>query len=438
MSELPIVEPHYAPVPELVPRCHRDLPRGPSHAFAARMAAELLGVRPGRPRLVGSAEGGIGRMLLTIPRYAAAEHDGAPNPLAAVYRDLLRQLPAGVGLVVLTHDAVEPTVRGWLDEAGRSAEATLVPAPDYLNFSVWAEDGYVVVDDLDTGETSFVEPAYFRRRGDALVADYVAGATDLGAFQAPLYLQGGNVLVGDDFFLVGIDYPTQNVEEGIVTLGPGETVKSLLDRLYRAYLDHQRRAIFVGSTLPVPSEQQREITLNGERWREVRYFGNEAPTRQPLFHIDMFVTLAGRGQDGRYRVLVGDPRMAAETLGTRVREHAMAQVFDNIAKQLEKEGFAVTRNPLPLVYVDDPAERVRTWYFATSNNALVHAPSEGPRTVFLPSYGHGPYAALAVTDAQNRALWERLGYEVRMLADFHPLASSLGAVHCIKKYLARG
>ena len=49
MSELPIVEPHYAPVPELVPRCHRDLPRGPSHAFAARMAAELLGSAPESP-----------------------------------------------------------------------------------------------------------------------------------------------------------------------------------------------------------------------------------------------------------------------------------------------------------------------------------------------------------------------------------------------------
>ena len=377
-------------------------------------------------------------MLLTIPRYATAETPDRPNPLAAVYRDLLRQLPDGVELVVLTHDAAEATVREWLDEAGRGEATTLVNAPDYLNFSVWAEDGYLVIEDQETGATSFVEPAYFRRRGDALVADYVASATDLGAFQAPLYLQGGNVLVGDDFFLVGIDYPTQTIEEGIVTLGPGETVKTLLDRLYRTYLDHQRRAIFVGSTLPVPPEQQREVTIGGERWREVRYFGNEAPTRQPLFHIDMFVTLAGRAGDGRYRVLVGDPRMAAETLGTRLREHAMAQVFDNVARQLEKDGFSVTRNPLPLVYVDDPAERTRTWYFATSNNALVHTPAGGKKTVLLPSYGHGPYAALAATDAQNRAIWERLGFEVRMLADFHPFASSLGAVHCIKKYLARG
>jgi hypothetical protein len=150
----------------------------------------------------------------------------------------------------------------------------------------------------------------------------------------------------------------------------------------------------------------------------------------------MFISLAGR-RDGRYRILVGDPREAAELTGEPLQPHAMAPVFDNIAAALAAQGFEVVRNPLPLVYVDDPLERVRTWYFATSNNALVHTPMDGPSVVILPTYAHGPFGHLSATDERNARIWESLGFEVRLLADFHPFAANLGAVHCIKKYLAR-
>jgi hypothetical protein len=68
----------------------------------------------------------------------------------------------------------------------------------------------------------------------------------------------------------------------------------------------------------------------------------------------------------------------------------------------------------------------------------VHRPADGRNMVLIPSYGHGPYSHLEATDARNREIWEELGFEVRLLGDFHPFAQGLGAVHCIKKYLARG
>ena len=64
----------------------------------------------------------------------------------------------------------------------------------------------------------------------------------------------------------------------------------------------------------MPEQERRPIELGGEPWTEVLYFGNKPGTVQPLFHIDMFVTLAGRAEDGRYRVLVGDPHLAAQIL----------------------------------------------------------------------------------------------------------------------------
>ncbi len=81
--------------------------------------------------------------------------------------------------------------------------------------------------------------------------------------------------------------------------------------------------------------------------------------------------------------------------------------------------------------------RVREFYFATSNNCLVENIGGGSKTVWLPTYGHGTFAELQTIDAENKKLWEKEGFTVKMLGDFHPFAKNLGAVHCIKKYMAR-
>ena len=87
-----------------------------------------------------------------------------------------------------------------------------------------------------------------------------------------------------------------------------------------------------------------------------------------------------------------------------------------------------------MAYDDDDSEKRRFWYLATGNNVLTQ---DNPRRVWIPSYGHGPWAKLAATDALNKQIWRQLGYQVEMLPDFHPFAANLGAAHCIKKYLAR-
>ncbi len=438
MDDPPPLRPrHHAPVPGEVKRTDADRLAGARRrrASTAAVAAQITGTRPRSPALVATAAGAIARLLLTIPGYAV--QGGADNPYAVVYRDLLAKLPAQTELVILTHEAVADTVRAWVTAANRAAPAQVIATDDFLGFSVWAEDGYVVITD-DDGTHAFVEPAAFPRYGDALVADQVGAAAGLGLYQAPLHLQGGNVLIGDDFFFVGLDYPLLTFEEGILTAPAQAGEDALLREVYRRYLDAGRSFVPVGTTLPVPAAARRELRLGGAAWTEEIHAGNQPGTRQPIFHIDMFVSLAGRGADGRYRVLVGDPREAARLTGEPLQAHAMAPVFDDIARDLARRGYDVTRTPLPLVYADDTEARVRSWYFATSNNVLVHAPAGERPVVFIPTYAHGPFAAtLAATDRRNAEIWEGLGYAVVGLGDFHPFAINLGAAHCIKKYLAR-
>lgn len=442
---LPLRPRHHPPVPGEIHRRDADLPDDVRRARlrTAAVAASIAGTRPSSPSLVATAHGAIARLLLTIPSYAV---DGGPrNPYGVVYRDLLAKLPEETDLVILTHEAVADDVRGWLAGAGRTTVGrdTVVASDDFLGFSVWAEDPYVVVSHdaagRPAGSHALVEPAAFPRYGDALVAEQIIGAADIDLYQAPLHLQGGNVLIGDDFFFIGIDYPLLTFAEGILTAPSQAGEDELLREVYRRYLDAERTFVPVGTTLPVPPAQQREFRLQGATWTEDIYAGNVPGTRQPIFHIDMFVSLAGRGADGRARVLVGDPRAAARLTNEPLQPHAMAPVFDDIARELARRGFAVTRTPLPLVYSDDPGARLRSWYFATSNNVLVHAPEGDRPTVYIPTYAHGPFAdTLAATDRRNAEIWEELGYDVVALEDFHPFAINLGAAHCIKKYLARG
>jgi hypothetical protein len=195
-----------------------------------------------------------------------------------------------------------------------------------------------------------------------------------------------------------------------------------------------------------------------------------AGTYQPIFHIDMFVTLVGGGKNEKFKVLVGDPSLADKALGTK-SPYALAEVYDTIAKQFEDLGFEVVRNPIVhwqtkgrkyklsklgeiaasskdealsrsvaelagLGASDATDVTARSWHHITWNNCLVERMEKGS-TVYLPTFGYGDKSSLAVLDQQMTALWKGLGFEVKLLGDFNGFAERQGVVHCIKKYLER-
>jgi len=400
--------------------------------------AELAPASPVEPHILSSAHGALTGVLLCYPNYLDGDF-----AMSATYAELLRTLPPGCAVTFLVHPAVAGDLAAMIERENPAIPPTVIESPDYLAFSVWAEDGYVTV--LDTGrdpvETFLVEPFSFPRYGDSMIADLVAEATPVQATQSPLYFQGGNVLVGDDFVLVGADYLVKTLEawkeSDPVLLGGAKPVTKAT-KLFTTTFDADRTLHFVGLAKPIPDAvvAPRHFSQDGEEWTED--VGAGAGSLQPIFHIDMFLSVAGRDPEtGRYRVLVGSPSAAADILGEALPDHALAPSFDEIATRLGRLGFDVIRTPLPYVFVDFPDERLRQWYFATSNNCLVEITASTKR-VWLPTYGHGPWEALRATDQANLEIWQGLGFDVVQLGDYHPFAQNLGAVHCIKKYLSRG
>ncbi|HET6244363.1 MAG TPA: hypothetical protein VFF35_07575 [Bacteroidia bacterium] len=438
MEELPLKIRHFKDVDAVVSHTWHDVSEKSleKRAFSLLFLDEYLDKKPKHPSLVSSAEGKIKKILFTIPYYII---EGDDNPHWAVYSELFQKLPEHTEIIILAQNGCHAFLNAWMLEKKMGKQVRLIEFPDYINFTIWAEDAYAIVKDAVSNKSYFIEPHSFPRWEDGFIADFVAKDLKWGRTQIPLYFEGGNILVGDDFFLIGADHPIISLKyiSSMVISKKGESKSKLITRLYKKYLDRTRKIIYVGCTLPVPSSKESDFEYKGERWKQYYYRKNEGGTVQPIFHIDMFLTLAGRSENGKYRILVGDPKLASELINLPVLSYAMTELFDNIANNLIKAGFEVIRNPLPLIYFDDEKEKLRTWYFATSNNALVEIINYEIKTVWLPTYGYGNWKELKKTDDYNKKIWKDLGFKVISLGDFHPFIENSGSLHCIKKYLER-
>ncbi len=471
----PLRPAHYTNPKSAVARTHKDplllpLVESPFTSFTSEAAPlSFASLVPEEMSLISSTHGKLTRMLLTAPRSVFES-----SAYGDAYKNLFQHLPEHTALDIVVNEQNKEALRALLTSAGRHGGFTIYPFGDEVRFTVWAEDAYVTAVAGD-GSTYFIEPFEFGRAADSVIADFVSHASDLKNTAAPLYFQGGNVLVGDDFFLIGADYPTNTMTNGLIRFPPSTTTPQqemeFLKQVYSKYLDPGRKVFFPGTVNRVPSIAPRLTEDNGVFFAEIINRGTGK--RQPIFHIDMFISLVGRTQEG-YEVLVGDPRMAENILGISYGTLGLTRFFNQVALQLTQQGFKVTRNPLPLAHydftrpdgsplplgeLDEVITRyyskktaddfitairdqggnsgvLREWYFATSNNCIVEN-YDNNKTVWLPQYGFDTFAELQATDDANQKIWEDRGYTVKGLGDFHPFTHNLGAAHCITKYLGR-
>lgn len=393
--------------------------------------------KPVKPKLVGSADGRLNKIMFAMPHYVEnTDH----NPLWKIYVDLFLKLPSYTEFLIVVHEKTEKQIRQWFAENAMSDRLETVIMPHYINFTIWAEDPYAIIHEEESNKCFMLEPHSFPRWEDGFIAYYVTKKMGWDRIHVPFYFEGGNLLVGDDFFLAGADYAIESVTHAhfVESRREGESHTELVTRLYKENLDFNRELYFIGSSLPVPSTRTKKFKMNGEEWKEKYFQKNEGGTVQPLFHIDMFITLAGGAENGKYILLVGDPGMAAGLLEMPVHKYSVPELFDDIAEIMVKRGFEVVRNPLPVIYFDDEKKKKRSWHFATYNNCIVEIIDRENKTVWLPTYGHGNWKELEKTDRANKEILEGLGFKVVLLEDYHPLIEDSGSLHCIKKYLERG
>jgi hypothetical protein len=391
---------------------------------------------PTSPSLMASADGTLEALVIALPAFAL---QGQQNPLWQVYQDLLLKLPEDVKLYILVNCAVRGQLEQWLEEHDLTRRSTLYSVPSHYEPTYWARDEFELVRDTRNGKVYMVQPHTNIKTTDEHVSYHACRQFGWERIKVPLYFEAGNILVGDNFFFLGTDHAVDTFTDlnELVPQTSNFSSGKVLAEPFQRHLDLERTLFFIGSALKVPAEQKRPFWKEGKEWTEIIYQKNREGTAQPISQISMFLTLAGRNKEGKYRVLVGDPYRASELLNNRYDILATPEVFDNIAETLTRLGFEVIRNPLPLVYVDDEERRVRKWYYASYNNVLVQIAGDNEKTVWLPSYGHGNWQELEATDRENAAIWQKLGFKVIMLGDCHPFAAHSGTIQLIKQYIRR-
>ena len=154
-----------------------------------------------------------------------------------------------------------------------------------------------------------------------------------------------------------------------------------------------------------------------------------ADQAQPIFHLDLYVTLAGThalvGSVEQGRACVGEPYTDAD--------RAMDEGLQAAVLSLMNAGYQVERLPL-LPFRHHYMEK--DGYF-THNNCLVEV-AAGMRRVVLPAYGSDANDPLAALDRASARVWQRLGFEVVFAhGAFATVSELLGGLRCMTKVLAR-
>ena len=349
--------------------------------------------------LLDDGSGRIERAAIAISTFSAGNFAGA-------IRNVLKTLPDEIRLEVVTDAAIAREVRGWLDEAGLGS-ARLRLTPEDWNFSLWMQDPLLVRVD---GSVSVSEA--FERYRDRDIALLLRDNAGWSAAEAPIHVDGGNVLVHGALTLVSADVEADD------------------DAL--AAFDPMRRVVRVGTDARCLAETTRETDRPASGWTETLNYLSTEDTRQPIFHLDHMIAPAGFEGD-RPRFLVGCPRLGAEAIGHPMWPHIQPDAFEEIARVLDAFGAVVVRNPQPLAWVDRPDRQFRRWFHLPVNNVLIHGDS-----VLLPCFTNEHWPELAALDAANADLWRGLGFEVMPIPGMMALAEAMGGPRCMVKVLARG
>jgi len=365
----------------------------------------------------------VAGLILAAPDWIWPGSGSEPSDpaFAASYRGflarLLQRFPASIWFALVTHSRAAPAMRCWLDAHADLNRIRVIDVEDSLRFSVWVSDIFVFCE--ENGRMVVYAPCQFPRAEDARLAERIARALGLPCLRSELFFQGGNLLVTRAGVLIGADDVSALAETR-----PGMP-RADIARLYAKTLGQGTTVLELGATDRIYGERGR---AHGSRagWTSRIYPGTPQNGSQPIFHIDLCVTLLG----GR-RVAVGDPVLAGELCQATRADPGVAEGLNAFAATLARAGFDVVRVPLAFLQAEDPVNHSLASFPALSQNVIADF---GTRRVFVPSAADlAPFEGLASLDAVHLALWEENGFSPVLLDDLKPVFHRLGGPRCLVK-----
>lgn len=352
--------------------------------------------------LVSNIEGEIGEIIMTLP----LGYENPTGPMRNLYNGIIHALGREPLYIFLVDKTVFPTFFEIIEKTFPELNFRMVhnnsdPPTQFVQdeWVAFHKKGF-------SNEKFFALQSSCKNFNLCQSARLAVKAAQAEEFITQFPFRGGNVLSGDGFVLVG-----KNL---LASIDPNRSIIENADWL-KDKLEITQRIIPVGGLAPVYLEPFKGMGI--------RFLPRRKFSWQPVFHIDMFLTLAGRALDGRPRVVMGVP---VSGYGGPLPQFCFPFMYDEVRAELEEEGFQVVDCPLPLYRIRTTREVI--WYYATFSNGLVAATPRS-KNAYLPDYdieGIDPFR-IEVCE-----VWDRLGFEVQLIGDCKGIVKFKGgAINCI-------
>lgn len=390
-------------------------------------------------RSLSDSEGAIDEILLID----FLRHSSDTEEVTALFQEILSGFPIHIEVTLILLCSTQMTesemaihseeIRQQLSEVrelgnGQTVTRIVRVAPirqdnsdQDLYRTIYAQDPFVVL------RGGGVRSVLLNSREGACFSEYAAIAEKVvelqpnlfESYSLPIAVQAGNILQSDLLFLMGGDISISN--------GVNSSTQ------FNSLVDYFNQLVPHGYTL---------IDRFNDSFNTP--YSNEYPLAggitQPLFHIDLYLTLGGNHQ-GRQLLFVGQlewtetPSMSEEQKSSL---QSLATQLDNTYERLNSPqqvslplSLEVVR--LPLVF--EPLDDARGG-FVSFNNCLMET-RQGFKRVYLADYAsEDPKWA----DAQRRAseIYERYGFEVHLVSgQFSAQIKNLAGLRCMVKVLRR-
>lgn len=309
---------------------------------------------------------------------------------------------------------------------------------------IFAQDPFVILMD-GYGNRSFLESYHFKRGGDRDIAEQVSAQTDFRIKATRYSLEGGNILIGNDYAIVGADTLQKNLEIYFQHYQKRSERRKHPEKPAMLLKEHLKEILGV-DYLIVP-ELERPVDIE---WDAIF----QGSGKQALYHLDMYLTLGGPNGKGKETIYVAELKTGQDGI-SYIRGESYFQNEDPLMLEVEKlsdalnqtaaffedfgknnfgPSFDVQRLPMEMICegVDYPVLR-------SYNNCLVEVYDQVKR-IFLPQFKDHK-SQMAIKSSVIRRVRNRLashGFEVVWVeGDFDDLAEKGAGLHCIVKVLKR-
>jgi hypothetical protein len=302
-------------------------------------------------------------------------------------------------------------------------ELEYIDRGDRLSYRRWAQDPFVTMATEDA--VILLQSYYTQRLTDYLLPLQLAEQAGRDFLLKPtrLYLEGGNILCSWKRAYIGKDLLQQNM--------------TLLALSEQDVLAHLKQTMGVAEIKVVGFTAQRQ------KWMAKPDEGNL--TWQPLFHIDLFMTLGGKDKGtGRELIFLANPNLSTHVLQTEnntVKRAYLPKLDTHLEAGLEEVKAHFPGNEYRVV--DLPIYILNGTCYSW-NNCLVEI-TETTKRVYLPSYvaeidDQQLNPTFTILEARVDRCYRDEGFEpiwIRSGGFFRIISSHGGSLHCVTKVLRR-